>query len=106
MISIELGYKNVTDKGVSGDSLKFEFQTLYGVQIALIHWCLSAMQVLHLEPKKSGTYLPRNSRIIGRAFAGLGFFIIGNTATLSAPSWIYLTSGILIFGVIFEEYGG
>jgi hypothetical protein len=106
IISIETQKKGYNLKYIKDGYLEPEFQAILGTQLAIIHWCLAAMQLCHLESAKANTNVSAKGRIIGRTFAGIILFVIGFTIKITPSGWLYMTAGILTFGVIYEEYGG
>jgi hypothetical protein len=106
IIAVESRKRNYYEFYVKDGYLVSEFQAMFGTQLAIIHWCLAAMQLCHLENPIYGTNIPPKIRIVGRIFTGIFFILIAFTAKLSPSAWVYMTSIILFAGVMIEEYGG
>lgn len=88
--------------------MTFEFQVLFTLSVAMIHFVLAALQPLHLEvePKYRETKISSRWRIVGRAMGGLLILILGLTLRLQAGQWIIVVATLTTFGTLFEEYGG
>jgi low temperature requirement protein LtrA len=106
IIAIKTQKKASYTKYINDGYLEHEFQSILGTQLAIIHWCLAAMQLCHLDNTNNTTNVSAKGRIIGRTIAGIIFFVIGWTVKITPTTWIFITAGLLTFGVIFEEYGG
>ena len=91
------------------DTYEPSLQVLFGTLLAIIHFTLALLQLMHVEPKEkddNSTNMPLNHRISGRCFGGTTILVLSFTVQLTGNQWLLLAMGLTTFGTLIEEYGG